>query len=64
MAFTFEFVLGGDVVKRVILVEQKGTRELRTSTGKRFGRLVITTRGVRLEMDEFAAKIIADAQFH
>lgn len=64
MSFTFEFVLGSDVVKRVILPTGQGTRELRTSGGQKIGRVVVNVRGVRLELDEFAAKIIADAQFH
>lgn len=62
--FTFEFVLGSDVVKRVILPSGTGTRELRTSGGQKFGRVVVNARGVRLEIEEFAAKVIADAQFH
>lgn len=64
MAFTFEFVLGSDVVKRIILAQQSGTRTLRSSGGQKIGRLVVTAGKVRLELDEFAAKAIADAQFH
>ena len=64
MAFVFDFVLGSDVVKSVVLPAGTGTRELRTSSGKKFGRVVVTRGRVRLEIEEQAAKIIADAQFH
>lgn len=62
--FTFEFVLGSDVVKRVILPSQSGVRTLRSSGGQKIGRLVVKGDKVRLELEEFAAKIVADAQFH
>lgn len=64
MAFTFEFKLGSDVVKRVVFPRQQGARTLHSSGGQKIGRLVVTANGVKLELDEFAAKIIADAQFH
>lgn len=64
MAFIFEFVLGGDVVKRIALPKQLGTRTLLASGGQKIGRIVVTAGKVRLELDEFAAKTIADAQFH
>ena len=64
MSFTFEFVLGSDVVKCIKLPTQNGVRELRSSGGQRIGRLVVREGKVRLELEEFAAKIVADAQFH
>lgn len=64
MGFIFEFVLGSDVVKRVFLPQQLGTRTLRSSGGQKIGRIVVTAGKVRLELDESAAKTIADAQFH
>jgi hypothetical protein len=64
MAFTFEFVLGGDVVKKVVFPTDVGFRELRSSGGQKIGRIVLTKRGVKLELNEFAANIIAEANFH
>jgi hypothetical protein len=64
MAFTFDFKLGGDVVKRVVFPRQQGARTLHSSGGQKIGRLVVTANSVKLELDEFAAKIIADANFH
>lgn len=64
MSFKVDFVLGSDVVKTVVFPVKQGVRELRTSSGKKFGRIVLMQGGVRLELEEFAAKIIADAQFH
>jgi hypothetical protein len=65
VSFVFEFVLGSDVVKRVVFAtEHGGTRELRSSGGQKIGRVVVKRGKVRLELMEFAAKIIADAQFH
>jgi hypothetical protein len=64
VSFIFEFVLGGDVVKRVVLPTHQGARTLRSSGGQKIGRIVVTQSKVRLELDEFAAKTIADAQFH
>jgi hypothetical protein len=64
MAFTFEFVLGSDVVKKVVFPTQQGARTLHSSGGQKIGRIVVTGGKVRLELEEFAAKIIADAQFH
>jgi hypothetical protein len=65
MAYVFEFVLGSDVVKRVVFAtENGGTRELRSSGGQKIGRLVVRRNSARLELTEMAAKTIADAQFH
>ena len=64
MSFIFEFVLGADVVKRVVLPRQQGVRTLFSSGGQKIGRIVVTSGKVRLELDEFAAKTVADAQFH
>lgn len=64
MTFTFEFVLGGDVVKSIVFPRQQGAREIRTSGGQKIGRVVVMQNKVRLELEEFAAKTIADAQFH
>ena len=64
MAFTFEFKLGGDVVKQIVFPRQQGARDIRTSGGQKIGKLVVMQNKVRLELDEFAAKTIADAQFH
>lgn len=64
MAFTFEFALGGDVVKAITLPTQQGAREIRSSGGHKIGRVVVMKNKVRLELEEFAAKTIADAQFH
>jgi uncharacterized membrane protein len=64
VSFTFEFVLGGDVVKTVAFPTQQGARTLRSSGGQKIGKIVVMRNKVRLELDEFAAKTIADAQFH
>jgi hypothetical protein len=64
MTFKFDFVLGSDVVKRVVLQSQNGRRELRSSGGQKIGRLIVKENSVRLELEEMAAKTIADAQFH
>jgi len=64
MTFKFEFVLGSDVVKTVTLAGRNGRRELRSSGGQKIGRLVVKDNSVRLELEEFAAKLIADANFH
>lgn len=64
MSFIFEFALGADVVHRVVLPRRQGVRTLRSSGGQKIGRIVVMDNKVRLELDEFAAKTIADAQFH
>jgi hypothetical protein len=64
MSFTFEFVLGSDVVKKVVFPRQQGARTLRSSGGQKIGQIVVTGGKVRLELTEMAAQTIADAQFH
>lgn len=64
MAFTFELCLGGNVVKRIVFASDTGRRDIKSSGGQTVGKLILTKRGLRLEMVESAANTIADAQFH
>lgn len=67
MSFTFELVLGDHTVKRVTFNAPKARfqrRDIKTSTGYKVGQLVLTQQGLRLELDEDTASLIADAEFH
>lgn len=62
--FVFSLCLGGDVVKQVVFPIGTGRRELRTSTGVVIGHLVAKDGSLRLDLDDYAAQAISDAQFH
>lgn len=62
--FTFNLQLGGDTVKRVTFPGGTGRRELRTTTGVVIGHLILRNGELRLDLDDYAAQAISDAQFH
>lgn len=64
MSFTFELRLGGNTVKRVTFASSPGRRALKTSSGHTVGQLVLNQAGLRLELDDDAASLIAESDFH
>lgn len=63
MSFIFELALGDDTVKRVVFPTNRGRRSIRTSSGDIVGTLILTPRGLTLELDNDAASVIAEADF-
>lgn len=64
MSFVFELRLGGDTVKRVVFASDRGRRAIRTSGGQQVGTLVLTAQGLKLELDDDTATLIATSDFH
>lgn len=64
MAFIFEMWLGDYLVKSIRFPENGGRRLLTTSSGEPVGLLTYTDGKLKLELDQNAAQIVVDAQFH
>jgi hypothetical protein len=62
VSLVFNLCLGKTSVKRVVFAGP-GRRELRTSGGDLVGTLHWRNGELRLEFEEYAAEIIADANF-
>lgn len=62
--FVFDLRLGEESVKRVVFGGGSGRRELRTSGGQVIGNLVLKDGELRLDIYEYAAQMLVDAQFH
>jgi hypothetical protein len=64
MTFSFDIYLGDYLVKSIRFPENGGRRLLTTSTGQPVGLLTLTDGKLKLELDQNAAQLIVDAQFH
>lgn len=61
--FIFDLRLGEESVKRVVFPGGRGRRELKTSGGYVIGEIVLTPGGLRLDLEDYAAQTLVDAQF-
>lgn len=63
MRFEFELQLSGDTVKKVVFPNGRGRRELLTSGGQSIGHVALTDKGLRVNIIEGAAHMLAEAEF-